>query len=275
MLKWLLLLLLVIGSVDSFGNTIGSDHQNFNQGMSFEDYITVHSAKTLGAGQFSLGLGVNHGVNTLPYFQDSSPENVDIEKEYNDGISAMDVNFALGVTNFLDIGLAVPYVIHQRIVEDSQYHGKFDEMGNTEIRGMIKLGLIDMDLLGLSLVGAMNYNRVENNPYTGEEDWPAYSAELVGELFLGNWSIAGNFGYRWRNSGASIAFDDDTPIEPYENQWLFSSAIEFQIPETKVSLLGEFYGNYTETDISYILSRITFTGTFDIQLEGRYRKRFW
>ncbi|SMF49292.1 OmpA family protein [Pseudobacteriovorax antillogorgiicola] len=238
----------------AFANTIGSDHQNFNQGISFVDYLTVHSSKTLGAGGFSLSLGLNHGVNTLPYFEQPDG-NRDILKEYNDGLSAMDVNFALGLSDRFDLSLSVPYIVHQRVADDDQYHGQFDKMGNTEVRGGFKWRFLEGAMSGLALVGTVNYNRVENNPYTGDEEWPAYSLELAGELQFGQIHLAANLGHRWRNSGESIAFDNDTPIEPYENQWLFSSAVEWFIPSTRWSALAEFYGNYTKTDIVAISPR--------------------
>ena len=237
-----------------YGNTIGSDHQNFNFGNSFVDYFTVHSAKTLGKNQFSLGLGANHGVNTLPYFGHNQ-DSVDIDREYNDGITTVDLNLAVGILENLDLSLALPYIVHQELTETYEFHGEFDRLGNTEIRGGIKYQFLKYESFSLALVGTLNYNRVNNNPYTGDEDWPAYSAELVGEYNYGNLNIATNFGYRWRRSGETIEIVDETPIEPFSNQWLFSTAVEYKLPETKIGILGEIYGNYTNEDISLVSPR--------------------
>jgi len=53
-----------------FANTVGSSLDNFNPTSSGLDYVTVRSSKVLDAGHFSLGLFVDHAVNTIPYFQD-------------------------------------------------------------------------------------------------------------------------------------------------------------------------------------------------------------
>ena len=254
MLRYMLTLLLF--PMTAFGNTIGSDHQNFNQGLSYTDYLTVHSGQTLGKGVFSFGLGLNHGVNTLPYFgEDNSDSTVDDNREYNDGISGMDVNIAFGILDNLDLSLAIPYVVHQELTEEDEFHGEFDRLGNTEVRGALKYRFLTRETFNLALVGVMNRNRTENNPYTGEEEWPAYSMELVGEFISGPWSLSANFGHRWRNSGEAIAFDNDTPIQPYENQWLYSGAVKYTFEDSALSAIAEIYGNYTEDDITLVSPR--------------------
>ncbi len=242
-------------SIPAFGNIIGSDHQNFNPAYSVNDYITVHGAKPLGKGQLSLGLHLNYAVNTLPYFNNNLEDNPDTYKEYNDSLSGMDFNVALGITPNLDINIAIPHIVHQEVRNNSVYHGQFNKMGNTEIRAGIKWMPIPLDFWGLSVVATANYNRVVNNPYTGDEKWPAYSLELVGEIDFGLISTAINIGHRWRNSGSSIAFDNDTPIEPFQDQWLFSAGWGLKIPSTYLRFILESYGSYTNKDFSSISPR--------------------
>ena len=256
-MKWKLFALVLATGLPNtaFGNIIGSDHQNFNPGATIEDYITVHSAKTLGQGRFSLGLHLNYGVNTLPYFNTTVEENRDTFKEYNDSLSALDATIAVGLLENLDLTLVAPYIVHQEIKESSIYHGQFDKIGNTELRTGIKYAFIPLNYIGFAVVGTVNYNRVENNPYTGDEKWPSYNLELVGEIDFGLISGAVNIGHRWRNSGEAIAFDDDTPIQPFENQFLFSMAGKLEIPATDWQVIVESYGSYTEDDFSSISPR--------------------
>ena len=104
------------------------------------------------------------------------------------------------------------------------------------------------DPVGLALVGTINHDRVENNPYTGGEPWPAYSLELVGEVDISKLRFSGNIGHRWRNSGDVVALDGEFPIEPYDDQLLYSLGAEWRFYGDRLSALAEIYGNYTDTD---------------------------
>ena len=254
MLKLLVACFAIVSSSAS-ANIIGSDFQNFNPAMSVYDYVTVHSTKTLKPGQFSLGLHVNYAVNTLPYFDSVDGAELDTLKDYSNGITAGDFNLAVGVLKNLDLTLAIPYIFDQELKKTSNYYGSFDRVGNTELRGGFKWAAIPLESFGLAFVGTVNYNRIRNNPYAGSEEWPAFSLESVGELDFGLVRTAANFGYRWRKPGDTIPFDDETPIEPFEDQWIYSAAVDVQIPTTDFHALLESYGSYTDKDTSSLSPR--------------------
>ena len=254
-MRKLLFISFVLWSSSAQGNIIGSDFQNFNPGMSIHDYVTVHSAKPLKQGQFSLGLHVNHAVNTLPYFDSVDGTEVDTIRDYSNGITAGDLNIAIGVLKNLDLTLAIPYIIDQDVRRSTEFYGSFSRLGNTELRGGFKWSAIPTDFFGLAFVGTVNYNRIENNPYAGNEEWPAFSLETVGELDFGIVRTAANVGYRWRKPGDTIPFDDETPIEPFEDQWIYSAAVDVTIPTTDLHVMVESYGSYTEKDNSTLSAR--------------------
>ncbi|MFW7380650.1 MAG: OmpA family protein [Oligoflexus sp.] len=256
-MKWIIVTLsgLLLAS-PAFSNIIGSDHQNFNPANSHEDLITVFRPKTLGQGHFHLGLHANYGVNTLPYFEDPEGESrEDKKRNYNDAISAMDLTMSLGLTDRWDIGLTLPYFVSQTIIEETGFRGQFSKMGNTEIRVNSKFNVLQHALGGFALVGTANYNRVKNNPYTGNEEWPAFSLELLADVDFQIISLAANFGHRWRKAGDAVPIEGEVAIEPFRNQWIFSGGVNVPIPAANTELISEVYGSYTEKDIASISSR--------------------
>jgi outer membrane protein OmpA-like peptidoglycan-associated protein len=237
-------------------NIIGSDHQNFNPANSSKDLITVFRPETLGQGRLSLGLHFNYGVNTLPYFEDGEVvSREDQDRTYNDAISAMDVTMALGLLDDWDLGLTLPYIVHQSIVSRDGFYGEFAKMGNTEIRVNSKYRFLDSQFMSMAVVGTANYNRVKNNPYTGYEQWPAYSLEMLTEFDLQVLRLDVNVGYRWRNSGEAVAFDGDTPIEPFRDQIIASGGVSIPLVAAPLEIIGEVYSSYTRKTISRMSSR--------------------
>lgn len=251
----LLLAVSVLFTNSVMANTIGSDHQNYNPGHTYEDYLTVHSARTLGSGKFSLGIGANHAVNTLPYYIKSTGNNTGDRFEYNDGLTSIDLGIAVGLLNRLDLFVAAPYIVDQRVKDKDDGHGHFDRLGNTEIRSGLKVNFYDGELLDLALVGIANYNRIRNNPYTGNVNWPTHSLEAIAELSFSRFSLATNIGYRWRHSEGLTAYDGDLPFSSYQDQWLFSTAAEWHWNISGISTIAEIYGNYSEEDLLLIAPR--------------------
>ena len=271
--RWLLAGVLML-STGLQANIVGSDHQNFNPANGDSDYITVFSPRTQGQGKLNLGLSVNLGVNTLPYLDENFEPERDFDSTYNDSITAMDVLIAIGLFDWWDFGISMPYIVHQQIEENDEGYGRFSKLGNTEIRLNSKFRLLDTGPFALALIGTGNLNRVTNNPYTGDETWPAYSAELLAELDIGLLRIAGNLGHRWRNSGEAVAFDDDVAIEPFENQWIFSAAVAIPLFGSGMEAIAETYGSYTEKDITLISARNASVLEGVIALKGRFLDQF-
>ncbi len=236
-------------------NIIGSDFRNFNPSLSTQDVTTVHTGRTLGRGRLGLGLFIDHAVNTLPYFNDPSSSNRDREKTFNDHITSVETQIVYGILDNWDLALAAPSVVHQSYKEDGQPHGYFSQLGNTELRISTKVGLYAIDHLSLALVATANYNRVKDNPYTGDVKWPSQSLEFVTTLDRGGveWSV--NIGYRWRHDRSDPELKDTLPIDPYVDQLLGSSSLVFDLPQTEFDLVTEIYGTQARNDVSELNAR--------------------
>ena len=239
----------------TMANVVGSDHQNFNPAMTNKDFVTVFSADTLGQGNYSLGLFYNYATNTLPYF-DSNGENKDTEKTLN-ALGTVEVGGSYGIFNWWDIGVSVPYLLHQSVDEDSNnFYGYFSELGILSFKVYNKFKVFEHKEFKLGLVNTINVNTVEDNPYTGDSTFPAISLEGVASWEKGIWKLAANAGYKYRQAGDTVVFDDNSqPIEPFENQFTYSAAVGVKIPETKFEINTELYGTYSNENLSSVSPR--------------------
>ncbi len=240
--------LLLAGQVRA--NVIGSDFRNFNPSMSTQDVTTVHTGRTIGRGRLGLGLFIDNAVNTLPYFDDPTQPNRDTNKSFNDYVTSVETQAVIGILDNWDFGIAAPAVVYQSFKDDEQNHGYFSRLGNTELRLSTKVGLLAIEHFSVAAVGTFNYNRVQDNPYTGELKWPSQSLELVTSLDRGGveWSI--NVGYRWRQDRSDPDLRDTLPIDPYVDQLLGSTSLVFDLPGTEFDLVSEVFGSKARNDRS-------------------------
>lgn len=235
-------------------NIIGSELQNFNPSMSVVDFATVHSTKTLGQGRFSLGLFVNNATNTLPYFNSADGPN-DTSKDFSNSVTGLDVGLVYGILDNWDLALTVPYIVAQSERKDDLPHGYFSNLGITEIRFSTKVRLIDTGLFAFALVGTANYNRVIDNPYTGNVPWPSASLEAVAGLHMGPVELSANLGRRWRNAKLRRDLQETLPVQPYGDQYLASAAVAVDLPGTDIDAIAELYGADSESNFSQVSAR--------------------
>ena len=237
-------------------NVVGSDHQNFNPAMSNKDFVTVFSADTIGQGNFSLGLFYNFATNTLPYF-DKNGQNIDQEKSLNNSLSTVEVGGAYGLFNWWDIGISIPYLVHQSVDEDSNnYYGYFSELGVLSFKLYNKFKVYEKKEWKLGIVNTINVNTVEDNPYTGSSTFPAIALEGVASYEKGMWKLAANAGYKYRQSGDVVSYENNSqPIEPFENQFTYSAAAGIKIPDSKWEVNSEIYGTYSQENLSDVSPR--------------------
>lgn len=231
-------------------NITGSDLQNFNAAYTPVDNVTVHSAKTMGSGRLSLGLFVNNAVNTLPYFNEEGLENIDQKKSFNDSVTGLEVAVSYGITSFWDISLAIPSYIAQTVENDDQLHGYFARLGVTELRLATKFQLLDTEALTLGVLGTANHNRVQNNPYSGNMEWPAFALELLGTLNFGFMTWSNNIGYRWHHGEPTDELQQVLPVKRFGDQWVASTGVDVKLPATRLTVQGEVYGTYAKQDFS-------------------------
>ncbi len=229
-------------------NVVGSSFQNFNPTSGNKNYVTVESSRTLGYGEYSLGLFLNHSTNTAPYSKGTEGARNQSRTKMNDGLLASDLAIGVGLLDRLDVGIVVPMVLNQSLSSDDE-HGQFAEKGVTEYRISTKLKLYSNDGFGLALVGSANINQTNNNPYAGLGGGPAYNVQLISDIEMGRLNIAGNLGYRIANEGPG---DSESPIRPFGNQVIASLAADYALTD-KVHGIGEIYGGQSsrnETDFS-------------------------
>ncbi|MDQ3232417.1 MAG: OmpA family protein [Pseudobdellovibrionaceae bacterium] len=237
-------------TTEARANITGSDLQNFNASYTPGDVVTVHSARTMGSGRLSLGLFANNAVNTLPYFNEEGRPNIDQKKSFNNSVTGLELAVSYGITSFWDISLALPSYVAQTVENDDQLHGYFARLGITELRLATKFQLIDFDGFALGLIGTANHNRVQNNPYSGNLEWPAFALELLGTLDFGFLSWSTNVGYRWHHGEPTAELLEVLPLQRFGDQWVASTGVDVKLPSTKLTVQGEIYGSYAKEDFS-------------------------
>lgn len=221
----------------SSANVVGTDMQNFNPTTSGLDFVTVHSSETLKPGIMNFGLFLNYAVNTLPYFENSPQGKLNL----NDSILGLDFNMGLGLIENWDIGVSFPAVLSQSVRDQTGYRGEFAQTGATEVRFNTKYRLFGDDSGGVAVIGSINLNRTENNPWVGQNAGPTFNFELAADSTYGKIAYGGNIGYRVRNSGSPIP---GSAVTPLKNQYIASAAASYHYSEWNTKFIGEIFGSY-------------------------------
>lgn len=238
-MKWLLTLL-VSGIYPIAGaNVIGSDAQNFAPTPDGIDYITVHAAETLEKGHVNFGIFLNYAQNTFPAFEGSGSAPSQSLLDKNDSLTSADINIAYGVSKNFQVGLSLPHILSQSI-ESSENLGRFEGSGTAEIRPSLKYKFYEKGQWGFATVASVNFNRIESNPYLGEDSGPTTNLELVADRAWRKWNFALNVGHRWRDPGESYPL---TGIDPLPNQWIYSTAASYLLSKLDTKLIFEIYGS--------------------------------
>lgn len=220
-------------------NVVGTHMQNFNPTTNGLDFVTVQSTKTLPAGEFNLGLWTNYAFNSLPFFKAPSVPSSQNFSEPNDKLLAADLNVGLGLTEAWDVGLSLPMVLDQNI-DDSLQLGAYDETGVTEIRLNTKYRFYQQDNWALAAVGSVNFDRIKNNPFSGNDSGPTWNIEGVFDYVIEPgllWAV--NLGYRLRDEGQAIAGSD---VIPLSDQIIYSSALSYFYENWNTHFIFEAFG---------------------------------
>lgn len=238
LLIWLAPLLLLHNF--SSANVVGADTQNFNPTTNGLDFVTVHSSETLKPGVFNFGFFLNYAVNSLPNYENTVTQT---RTDFSDSLLSADLNFGVGILKNWDFGMSVPVLLSQSVDSGvSTFHGEFAETGLTEFRANSKFRFWGNDSQGLAVVGSMNLNQIEDNPFTGVDPGPTFNLELAGDTTLANrWALGANVGYRFRQPGTSVS---GVPIEPLGDQFIASVAGSYLIPGQDLKVITELFGSY-------------------------------
>ncbi|MEZ4741998.1 MAG: OmpA family protein [Bdellovibrionota bacterium] len=228
----------IILTNDAFSNVIGGDTQNFNPNSDGIGFITVQSSQTLPQWSLNLGAFLDHAINTLPVF-----ETVDGEQSrgtVNDSLTSLQLHIGYGLLKNWELGISLPYVLTQSVNSNQDYQGEFADNGLTAVSIDSKYHLWNNDRFGLAVIGSINANEIQDNPFAGKEAGPTINLELAGDVKLNKHLFAINIGHRFKKPGKKNAIDD--PIDPIKNQFIWSGAANFAIDNTNY-IVSEFYGS--------------------------------
>jgi len=221
----------------AFANVVGTDMQNFNPITSGLDFVTVQSSETLKPGIVNLGLFLNYAVDTLPYFQ-NSPQGA---LTFNDTVTGLDLNAGLGLMRNWDVGISLPQVLSQNVYDQNGPQGQFSQTGNTELRVNTKVHLLGDDSYGIAVIGSAGFNRIQDNPWTGENPGPTFDGEIAADITIDKIAYGVNAGYRLRNPGSPVA---NSGIQPLQNQFIASAAASYLVTDWDTKVIGEIFGSY-------------------------------
>jgi outer membrane protein OmpA-like peptidoglycan-associated protein len=239
-MRLFLLSFLVFFSFTTQANVVGTHLQNFNPTTNGLDFVTVQSTKTLAPGEFNLGFWTNYAFNSLPFFKAPGVPSAQSFSEPNDKLLSADFNIGLGLTDFWDIGLSLPAVLDQSIDESLQL-GSYNDTGLTEIRLNSKYRFFQKEDWALAAVASVNFDRIKNNPFSGNDSGPSWNLEGVFDYVIEPgllWAV--NIGYRWHDAGQAIPDSDVTPLS---DQIIYSSALSYFYERWNTHLIFEVFGS--------------------------------
>jgi outer membrane protein OmpA-like peptidoglycan-associated protein len=242
---FLIIITLFVSFEKTLGNVIGVDAQNFNATTSGLDFVTVQSSETLEPCIFNLGLFVNHAKNSLPLFKEKN-----LNLKHTDYITAADLNIGYGIMNNWDLGISFPQVLAQK-VESDRYRGEYDSKGLTEVRINSKVRLFGNRRGGGAIIGTVNFNQIQNNPFSGINPGPTASLELAFDTTIHKLALGLNIGYRSRNPGKPIP---NFPVTPFNNQYIFSAASSYHLTSLNTKIIGEIFGSEPTKEVSSSLT---------------------
>ncbi len=227
-------------SANLLGNAVGTDQQTFHPSHDGKSFVTVNSGDTLNQYELHLGLFANYALNSLVYFSGDS-DSPQSRGEINDRIGTVDLIAAIGILDWWDIGVSVPFVFDQDVKDDGRRIQYF-EKGNTEVRVATKFRLWQANDTNIALLGSFNLKRTENNPFTGEDSFNVFNIEAAIDRTFNQFRVAANLGFRYRQKGSSL--EDFPGVEPLNHQILGSVAASYTLPNNRTELIGEFYSSF-------------------------------
>ncbi len=224
-------------------NVCGTDFQTFNPTTSGLDFITVHSSETLKPCILNMGFFINYSKNAITYnknYTDSNGKTYLAGDKPQDSLWGADLSLGWGLSNNLDFGISVPFILRQDI-DDLYSNVNYKTRGATEIRGNVKYRISGDDQGGMAGVLSMNQNLIKNNPFSGKGAKPTVNFEfVVDKAWNEKIASAFNVGYRWHNRGETVP---DMPFETLGNQWIYSVASSYFVSSLDAKFVFEVFGS--------------------------------
>lgn len=239
------LIMFIAGTAQA--NVIGTAYQNFNPSISGTDFTTVHSTRPVKPCMCNLGVFFNYAKNTLTYSDTFYQTNQDLKGvRANDFLVGGDLYGAFGITENWDIGVALPFVVTAK--NDDPYGvAYFDKFGLTEVRPMTKYRFYGDDQGGLAVIVSANFNVIKDDPFAGNNPGPTFNIELAADTTTdGGMRIAGNIGFRKRNSGSQLTNPSTglpPPFQPFNDAFIYSAALAKRFDSINSDLIAELKGS--------------------------------
>lgn len=242
-------------------NIVGTDYQNFNPISSGIDFVTVQSSETLKPCLCNLGVFINYAQNTLTYSEQFYSLNsvvTDLRgRRSKDSLTYADLNMGIGLGKNWDMGIAFPFVISARS-DDPYGVSYFEKNGLTEVRLSTKYRLFGDARGGLALIGTVNLNTIQDNPFAGDKAGPTFNFEVAADTTKGKWALGGNLGYRKRNPGSPVKDANGqpkTPFVPYQDSWIYSAAASYYMTQWDSKLIIEVLGSKSAKEVQQDTAR--------------------
>lgn len=231
-------------------NIIGADTQNFNPDYGHQDFVTVRSSATIPKAHLNFSGFIDYSAGSLPVYPLETSPTVNNSQDIDDTAIYTHLAFGLGLTDWLDIGVNFPNIVQQDI-ESPQPRGQFraeEGTGLVEMRFAAKARLINFeDGGGLAVLGSVGLNRIDNNPFIGDEPGPTLNIEVVADKKFGKAHLSGNLGYRLRDPGPSNARVGARSIIPNDDIFIASAGLGYALNE-KWSFMGELWAAFADGD---------------------------
>lgn len=238
-------LFLFLGTAQA--NIIGADTQNFNPDYGHQDFVTVRSSATIPKAHINFSFFADYSAGSLPVYPDElTPETVN-KQDIDDTAVYVHLGFGLGLTDWLDVGMTFPYIVSQAI-DSPQPRGQFAENGLVEMRFAAKARIFDFqDGGGVAIMGGVSMNRIEFNPFIGDDPGPTINLEVVVDKKFGNFHVSGNAGFRLRDPGEPNKDVGGRNIIPNDDIFVASLGLAYALDE-KLSVMGELWGAWPDGD---------------------------
>ena len=268
----------------ALSNVRGTDIQNFNPTYNGLDFVTVHSGATLKPYELNVGWFVNYATNSLPYSTISTNPNPQKFGDPNDSHIYSNFQIGIGILSNWDFGLSIGSVMSEKIdgrADDFAFY--YEEEGLNDILLSSKIRFFENKTFRLALVGGIDFDQIERNPFSGQDPGPAVSFEFVGDVQIKpDLLLAVNVGYRLRDKGLQIS---NSGIIPMTDQITYSSALSFKTDGEGSAVIGEIYGSLpteekemsTDREMSNLefLAGYRFNGVKDLNFHGGVGTRFF
>jgi len=228
-------------------NIVGADTQNFNPDYGHQDFVTVRSSATIPKAHINFGVFADYSQGSLPVYPDDAMPTIVNKQDIEDTAVYVHMVFGLGLTDWLDVGMSVPYIVSQT-VDSPQPRGQFAENGLVEMRFAAKARIIDFEEGGgVAIMGSVGMNRIEFNPFIGQDPGPTINLEAVVDKKFGNFHLSGNVGFRLRDPGESNKSVGGVPIIPNDDIFIASLGLAYALDD-KLSVMGELWGAWPDGD---------------------------